>query len=188
VTAVARPARSYARRPDCPERGSAAAELVLVTPFLFLLLLFAVAAGRLVQARLDVDSAAQQAARAASLARTPAAASAQAQQVAQAALAGQSVTCDPAVITPDTGDFTPGGQVTVQVSCTVHLSDLSLLHIPGSETLTSTFTAPIDVYRGQPLGVGNPDVSALPGSTRIGYPALASGARGPASTGEGGAA
>ena len=93
---MTRPARPRARRPGSRERGSAAAELVLVTPFLFLLLLFAVAAGRLVQARLDVDSAAQQAARAASLARTPAAASAQAQEVAQAALAGQSVTCDPA--------------------------------------------------------------------------------------------
>ena len=119
---MARPARPRARRPQSRERGSAAAELVLVTPFLVLLLLLAVAAGRLVQARLDVDSAAQQAARAASLARTPAAASAQATQVAQAALAGQSVTCDPAVITPDTGDFVPGGQVTVQVTCTVHLS------------------------------------------------------------------
>ena len=30
---------------------------MLVTPFLFLLLLFAVAAGRLVQGKLDVDSA-----------------------------------------------------------------------------------------------------------------------------------
>jgi Flp pilus assembly protein TadG len=170
VTAVARPARPRARSPQSRERGSAAAELVLVTPFLVLLLLFAVAAGRLVQARLDVDSAAQQAARAASLARTPAAASAQATQVAQAALAGQSVTCDPAVITPDTGDFTPGGGVAVTVSCTVHLSDLSLLHIPGSETITATFTAPVDTYRGTALGFRNPDAPALslgPGPGRL---------------------
>jgi Flp pilus assembly protein TadG len=165
VTGVARPARPGARRPESGERGSAAAELVLVTPFLFLLLLFAVAAGRLVQARLAVDGAAQQAARAASLARTPAAASAQAQEVGQAALAGQPVTCDPAVITPDTGDFMPGGEVTVTVSCTVHLSDLSLLRIPGTETITATFTAPIDVYRGQALGFSNPDAPALPAST-----------------------
>ena len=161
MTAVARPARPRARRPGSRERGSAAAELVLVTPFLFLLLLFAVAAGRLVQGRLDVDSAAQQAARAASLARTPAAASAQAQQVAQAALAGQPVTCDPAVITANTSDFTPGGEVTVTVSCTVSLSGLSLLHIPGSETITATFTAPIDTYRGQALGFRNPGAPAL---------------------------
>lgn len=147
MSAVTRtPSRS--RRRLSAERGSAAAELVLVTPFLILLLLFAVAAGRLVQARLDVGSAAEQAARAASLARTPAAASAQATSVAQSALAGQSVTCSPAVITPDTADFVPGGEVTVQVSCTVHLSDLSLLHVPGAETVTASFASPIDVYRG----------------------------------------
>ena len=175
MIAVACPARPPARRPQSRERGSAAAELVLVTPFLFLLLLFAAAAGRLVQARLDVDSAARQAARAASLARTPAAASAQATQVAQAALAGQSVSCDPAVITPDTGDFTPGGEVTVQVTCTVRLSDLSLLHIPGSETITSTFTAPIDTYRGDALAFSNPEAPAPPGSTGPGRLASAEG-------------
>ena len=174
MTAVARPARPRARSPQFRERGSAAAELVLVTPFLFLLLLFAVAAGRLVQGKLDVDSAAQQATRAASLARTPQAARAQAQQVAQAALAGQSVSCDPAVITADTGDFVPGGEVTVTVTCTVRLSDLSLLHVPGTETITSTFTAPIDVYRGNALGAGNPGTPAL--SLSSGRPGSAGGA------------
>ena len=158
---MARPARPHASRPQSRERGSAAAELVLVTPLLILFLLFAVAAGRLVQGKLDVDSAAQQAARAASLARTPQAASAQAQQVAQAALAGQSVTSDPAVITPDLSDYVPGGEVTVTVTCTVRLSDLSLLHIPGSETITSTFTSPVDTYRGESLGFRNPDAPAL---------------------------
>jgi hypothetical protein len=34
------------------------------------------------------------------------------------------------------------------VTCTVSLSGLALLHLPGSRTLTSRFTAPIDVYRG----------------------------------------
>jgi hypothetical protein len=166
VSAVARPARWPARRPQSRERGSAAAELVLVTPFLFLLLLFAVAAGRLVQGKLDVDSAAQQAARAASEARTPAAASAQ----------GQSVTCDPAVITPDTGDFVPGGEVTVTVSCTVHLSGLGLLHIPGSEAITASASSPIDVYRGDALGLGNPEVTALPGISSPARPASGDGA------------
>jgi len=173
---MACPARQRARRPQSRERGSAAAELVLVTPFLFLLLLFAVAAGRLVNARLDVDSAAQQAARAASLARTPQAASAQAQQVAQAALAGQSVSCDPAVITPDTGDFVPGGEVTVQVTCTVRLADLSLLHVPGSETITATFTAPVDTYRGNALGFSNPDAPAVSLGTSPARPGSAGGA------------
>lgn len=173
---MTRPARPRARSPQSRERGSAAAELVLVTPFLLLLLLFAAAAGRLVNARLDVDSAAQQAARAASLARTPQAASAQATQVAQAALAGQSVSCDPAVITPDTGDFVPGGQVTVQVTCTVRLADLSLLHIPGTETITAAFTAPIDVYRGSALGFSNPEAPALTLDPSPGRPGSAGGA------------
>lgn len=173
---MARAARTPARRPGSRERGSAAAELVLVSPFLFLLLLFAVAVGRLVQGRLDVDSAARQAARAASLARIPQAAIAQAQQVAQAALAGQSVSCDPAVITPDLGDFLPGGEVTVQVTCTVRLSDLSLLHIPGSETITAAFTSPVDTYRGESLGLGNPGAPGLSLGTGPARPSSADGA------------
>jgi Flp pilus assembly protein TadG len=174
MTAVARPARRHRRHPQSRERGSAAAELVLVTPFL--LLLFAVTAGRLVEGKLDVDSAAQQAARAASEARTPAAAGTQAQQVAQAALAGQSVTCDPAVITPDTGDFVPGGEVTVQVSCTVQLSGLGLLGIPGSETITASASSPIDVYRGDALGFSNRERSALSGISSPGRPSSGDGA------------
>jgi len=176
MTAVPRHARRTAPRPQPGDRGSAAAELVLVTPFLFLLLLFAVAAGRLVQGKLDVDSAAQQAARTASEARTPAAAGAQAQQVAQAALAGQSVTCDPAVITPDLGDFTPGGEVTVTVSCTVQLSGLGLLRIPGSETITASASSPVDVYRGDALGFSNPERSTLSGTASPARPASGDGA------------
>jgi Flp pilus assembly protein TadG len=157
VTGVPR-RRPYLIRPlTHRDRGSAAAELVLVTPVLILMLLFAVAVGRLVQARLEVDSAAEQAARAASLARNPAAAAAEAVSVAQAALASQDINCSPVNVSPDTTDFVPGGQVSVQVSCTVHLSDLSLLHVPGSQTLTSTLSSPIDVYRGTSLGLSNPD-------------------------------
>ena len=92
------------------------------------------------------------------------------------ALAGQSVSCDPAVITPDTGDFVPGGEVTVTVTCTVRLSDLSLLHVPGTETIASTFTAPIDTYRGNTLGFSNPDAPALSLGTSSGPPATAGGA------------
>ena len=128
--------------------GSAAAELVLVTPLLMLILLLIVAAGRLTDARLQVDSAAMQAARAASLARDPAAAISQAQTTAQVALASDHVTCDPLTVTPDTTLFRPGGQVSVQVSCTVSLAGLTLLHLPGSQTLTASFTSPIDLYRG----------------------------------------
>jgi Flp pilus assembly protein TadG len=159
---VPRAARPRPRRPGSRDRGSAAAELVLVTPLLIVLLLLAVAAGRLVTGRLDVDSAAQQAARAASQAGTPGQASAQAAQAAQAALAGQPVTCDPALVTTDTSQFAPGGEVTVQVTCTVRLSDLSLLHVPGSETVTATATAPVDTYRTVSLGFRDPGAGPGP--------------------------
>src|SRR3984885_14397824 len=96
--APARPGRGrLAGRGERPrgDRGSAAAELVLITPLLMLLLLLIVAAGRLADARLQVDSAAMQAARAASLARAPATAAADATATAQAALASEHITCSP---------------------------------------------------------------------------------------------
>jgi Flp pilus assembly protein TadG len=130
------------------DQGSAVVEMVLLTPLLMLFLLLIVAAGRLVQGRLEVDSAAQQAARAASLARDPSTAAADATATAESALASQHITCNPLSVAPDLSDFTPGGEVTVQVSCTVSLAGLDELHIGGAETLTSTFASPIDVYRG----------------------------------------
>lgn len=130
------------------ESGSAAVELVLVTPLLVLLAMLIVTAGRLVQARLEVDSAAAQGARAASLARDPATATADAAAVVQSALASQHLTCGGLAVNTDTGSFRPGGQVTVQVSCTVSLAGLALLHVPGAETLTSQAASPIDKFRG----------------------------------------
>ena len=139
------PGRPRARGGDS---GSAAAELVLITPLLIMIMLLIVGAGRLVDARLQVDSAARQAARAASLARDPATASAQAGATARAALASEHITCNPLGVSLDTTAFRPGGQVTVTVSCAVSLSGLSLLRLPGSETLTASFSSPVDAYRG----------------------------------------
>ena len=62
------------------------------------------------------------------------------------------------------------------MTCTVRLSDLSLLHVPGTETITAAFTAPIDVYRGNALGPGNPDAPALSLGAGPGRPGSAGGA------------
>jgi Flp pilus assembly protein TadG len=140
------PASHRHRRAD---DGSTAVELVLITPLLVLLLMLVVAAGRLVQARLEADSAAAQAARAASLARNPAAASTGAIAAATSALATQHLTCGGLTVSTDTTGFHPGGQVRVQVSCTVSLAGIALLKVPGTETLTSQATAPVDVFRGE---------------------------------------
>jgi Flp pilus assembly protein TadG len=129
------------------ESGSVATELVLLTPLLLLMLVFVVALGRTVSARMEVDGAAVQAARAASIARDPATATAMAQQAATTALGSDHVTCANLTVTTDTADFEPGGQVAVTVTCTVDLADLVGLKLPASQSISSTSTSVIDVYR-----------------------------------------
>ena len=129
------------------ESGSVTAELVLLTPLLILMLLFVVALGRLSGARLEVDGAAAQAARAASIARDPATAVAMATQTATAALGSDHVTCSQLTVSSDTAQFAPGGSVGVTVTCRVALSDLTGLRLPASESVTSRATAVIDTFR-----------------------------------------
>ena len=129
------------------ERGSATVELVILTPLLILLLLFVVALGRLAGARIDVDGVAAQAARAASIARSPQVATSSAEQTAASALSSQHVTCAHLAVSVDTTDFTPGGSVAVTVSCAVHLADLTGLDLPGTQTVANRAVSPIDEYR-----------------------------------------
>ena len=138
--------RLVLRRPG-GEAGAVATELVLLTPLLILMLLFVVALGRTVSARMEVDGAAAQAARAASTARDPATATAMAEQAATTALGSDHVTCRDLTVTTDTADFAPGGQVAVTVACTVDLADLVGLRLPASQSISSTSTAVIDLYR-----------------------------------------
>ena len=132
------------------ERGAVATELVLLTPLLILMLLFVVALGRLAGARIDVDGAAAQAARAASIATTPGGATAAAQQSVAAALGSDHVTCATLQVATDTARFAPGGSVTVTVTCAVALSDLAGLRLPATEQVSSTAASVIDTYRSTP--------------------------------------
>lgn len=137
------------------ERGSAAMELTLLTPLLILLLLFVVLCGRLVDAKLRLNDVAHQAARAATLARAPAQAMADARATADTALASAGITCRSLTVSTNTEGLRPGSTVTVTVSCTVGLSDLTLLGVPGSRILESSFSSPVDVWRGETVGFGN---------------------------------
>ncbi|MBG0814875.1 TadE/TadG family type IV pilus assembly protein [Planomonospora sp. ID82291] len=122
----------------------------LLVPLLLLLVLTAVAAGGLVSARLEVDGAARQAARAAATARDPAGAASAARSAAEAALAsGRSGCGGPAGGGPDVGVglFRPGGAVTVTVTCRIRLADAAMAHLPGEVALTSAFTAPVHSWR-----------------------------------------
>jgi Flp pilus assembly protein TadG len=146
-TAVPRPAAATLRAGH-GERGTAVAELAVVAPLLVIVLLAVVFAGRLVQAEGRVEGAARDAARAASVRRTPAAAIAAATTAAGATLGGGGLTCGRLAVTVDTGRFVPGGGVTATVTCTVSLADLGLLGVPGSLARSATAAAPIELYRG----------------------------------------
>ena len=128
------------------QRGSAAVELVLVTPVLIALMLFVVAGGRLASARADVDAAARDSARAASISRSRTSAERDGKAAAQAVLNDRS--CQTPSVTIDTSDFQPGGTVVATVSCEVDLADLTGLGLPGHRTLSSRFVEPVDAFRG----------------------------------------
>jgi TadE-like protein len=138
-------------------RGSATIELVLATPMLVMLLLLAVAFGRLATARADVDGAARAAARAASVSRDPASAARAAHQAATATLGERRITCRHLTVATDTHQFAAGGWVAVDVTCTVGLTDLTLLRLPGSRTIHTRFVEPLDAFRGVSRGFGNSD-------------------------------
>ncbi|WP_329462057.1 TadE/TadG family type IV pilus assembly protein [Streptomyces sp. NBC_01431] len=124
--------------------GAATTELVLVTPLLILLALVAVAFGKLAGARLDADEAAHQAARAASLARTPGQARTDAEAAAQRSLAEAGSSCTSPRVAPNLGGFDPGGTVRVTVTCR------ATLDVPGLHgvDVTASAASVVDFYRG----------------------------------------
>ena len=132
------------------QAGTAALELVIVAPAVVAVFLLILALIRTSTAAGAVASAARDAARQASIARTPAAARASALTSAREALSQDGLGCNP-LVTVSTGGFgvRVGVPATVSatVSCTVPLSDLGLPGLPGSKTLRATFISPLDPYR-----------------------------------------
>lgn len=132
------------------ERGGGdTLELVIVAPVVIVLILLVLAAVRHTVGSNRVEQAALVAVRAASLERDPDSARAAAAGQAAAALTDAGVTCADFALTVDTAAFdaAPGtpGTVEVTVRCTVDWSDLKVPVLPGSVTLSSTATAPLDV-------------------------------------------
>lgn len=123
-------------------------ELVLLTPVLLVLLLLVVAGGRYAQARAGVDAAARDAARAASLARDRASAADAGRDAARSRLREGGVTCRRLDLAVDTAAFAADGVVTAAASCVVDLGDLTGLRLPTNRVVTSTFTEPVDAFRG----------------------------------------
>ncbi|KAA2253307.1 pilus assembly protein TadE [Solihabitans fulvus] len=130
------------------DRGSVAAEVTLMAPLLILLLVFvAVVIHRGVDARLRVNDAAHQAARAASIERSGPAAVTAARSAAASALAAAGVACQSLGVETATGGLVPGGTVTVTVWCTVDFSDALLLGVADQKRLSATANEPVDTWR-----------------------------------------
>lgn len=98
----------------------------------------------------SVDNAAAAAARAASQATDADTAAARGQAAASAALVMEHRNCSEQHVTIDTSQFSrPLGEpasVTVTVTCTVPLDQLTVPGLPGSKTLTSRATSALDQY------------------------------------------
>lgn len=133
------------------DRGSAMIEMAVLTPAVIAILVTLMIAGRTGTARQAIDAAAFDAARSASLARTPEQARTTARDEAARTLAAQRLSCTTLSVTVDTSGFQiPVGQpavISVTVRCDATYADIALPGMPGGTTLTSTFTSPLDQYR-----------------------------------------
>ena len=133
------------------ERGSAAVEITMVAPVLVLFILVIIFGGRLALARQAVQSAAFDAARAASLARTQPEARTASVRIAASTLANQKLPCvNTQVVTDTTGFDKPVGTpatVTVRLVCDVATGDLGLPGIAATVPVDAEATSPLDVYR-----------------------------------------
>lgn len=133
------------------ERGSASLEAVIVLPVLLMFVALIIGAGRVQMAHQDVDGAAAEAARAASLARNAGEAQTKGTASGQLALANQDRVCSPATISIDTSGFsTPPGthaKVSATVVCVVDLGDVVFPGLPGSITITSHAESVLDIFR-----------------------------------------
>src|SRR5690606_9911104 len=123
------------------DRGSMAVETVMLAPIFLLFLLFLTGAGRLVEAQGEVNGAARDAARAASVQRTLGEAEAAAREIATAALEGQ---CAGPAVSLDGSRWEEGGEVRAEVTCQL---DLGFLGFGAAKTMTGTAVVPLEQFR-----------------------------------------
>ena len=143
---LAIPGRLRGRAGSRGDRGSLAIELVILTPILVLFMAVLVALGRIVEAQGQVDGAARDAARAASIAQNSGTALSDAQTAADGDLIGASKCADTPNVTFGGGtDLAPGGVVNVIVTCRVALPALSFIGFQ-TKTITGHASAPIDTF------------------------------------------
>lgn len=142
------PVRSIRHR---SERGSASIEAAVGVPAFALFVALIILGGRSATAHQALESAAADAARSASIARTAGAAEVAAREAARASIDNQELSCADVHVTVETTAFNkPAGQaatVDVTVTCRLSLADLSIPGLPGSRVLRATMSSPLDAWR-----------------------------------------
>lgn len=133
------------------DRGSLSLELAVFAPALLLIIGLLAAGGRVAMAQGSVEQAAYEAARAASIARTPAQANSDGYAAATRSLNQQGLECTSTTVTVSTGAFfVPAGQhaeVSATVVCPIRFSDLVLPGLPSTTVARATAVSPLDTYR-----------------------------------------
>ena len=133
------------------ERGSASIEATIAVPAFALFVGLIIFGGRTTVAHQAVESAAVDAARTASLARSRSTAETAATAAATSSLANQDVTCVKVTVQVDTDVFTAAlgqhGAVHVTVGCLLDLEDLAVPGVPGKRTIQARASSSLDTWR-----------------------------------------
>lgn len=135
------------------ERGHAVGiEAAIILPALVLFVALVIVLARDALAQQAIGGAASQAARAASLERTPRSARASAQSVAASGVSDGDIPCLEQHVTVDAAGLrSPLGTpstVSVTVSCLL-AHDITLPGFPQQKWVSETRTSPVDTYRGR---------------------------------------
>lgn len=134
------------------DRGNAVVEAAILVPLLIAFLAALLIGDRIRHAGAAVTQAAADAARQASIARTPQQARAEATSSALATLRQEGLHCVPEVSVDVSAFNRPAGQfamVTARVTCTERLAEIALPGMPGSRTVTQIHRSVLDPYRGR---------------------------------------
>ena len=134
------------------DRGMAASiEAAILLPVLILFVGLLVTSARIALAQQSLGAIASHAARAATLERSAAAGHGAARSAVQEGLAEHGVACLSSHVEVAAGALSASiatqGNVTVTISCTVPLNEVSIPGMPGSHQLSATAVSPVDRFR-----------------------------------------
>lgn len=134
------------------ERGSASIEASIGVPAFVLFVGLIIFGGRTATTHQAVETAAADAARAASIERTETSARSKAISVAAVSLSNQDLRCLDVDVAVNASEFSRAvgepASVSVTVRCRLDLTDLSgVPGVPGSRLIRATVTSPVDTWR-----------------------------------------